>query len=213
MAFYARMAKIGAVVLGEYRNARTRVLAICPEGHECYASPHALQKGRGICVICGGKDPATVEATFRQRLAELEATPLFNEYRGTEQKYHVLCAAGHHCYPTAHAVQSGDGFCRPCARMAYDAFYVVSGAGIVKFGISAQDARRRLQSHARDGYGNVVRLFTGLPGSAALDAENAVKAALADAGQKPVKGQEYFAESCLALILDVADPRLSVPAA
>ena len=50
-----------------------------------------------------------------------------------------------------------------------------------------------------------MRLVTGLPGTVALDAENAVKSALAVAGEKPVRGREYFDASCLALILDVAD--------
>ena len=39
----------------------------------------------------------------------------------------------------------------------------------------------------------------------ALDTENAVKAALALAGAKPIRGTEYFDISCLALILDVAE--------
>lgn len=47
--------------------------------------------------------------------------------------------------------------------------------------------------------------MTGLTGTVALDAENAVKSALALAGEKPVRGREYFDFSCLALILDVAD--------
>jgi hypothetical protein len=46
---------------------------------------------------------------------------------------------------------------------------------------------------------------TDLPGTVALDAENAVKSALALAGEKPIQGREYFDASCLALILDVAD--------
>jgi hypothetical protein len=57
----------------------------------------------------------------------------------------------------------------------------------------------------------VVHLAAGLPGTVALDTENAVKAALATAGEKPVRGREYFDVSCLALILDVASSWLDPP--
>ena len=67
----------------------------------------------------------------------------------------------------------------------------------------------RLGVHAAQGYTEVIRLVTGLPGTSALDVENAVKSALALAGEKPVRGREYFDISCVALILDVADSWLS----
>ena len=56
----------------------------------------------------------------------------------------------------------------------------------------------------RHGYGSIVYLVSGLPGSAAPDAENMVKSALALAGERPVRGREYFEATCLPLILDVA---------
>jgi hypothetical protein len=55
----------------------------------------------------------------------------------------------------------------------------------------------------------VVRLLTDLPDGTAPDAERAVKVALAMAGEKPVRGTEYFDASCLGLILDVADSWLA----
>ena len=79
----------------------------------------------------------------------------------------------------------------------------------VKFGVTSGDARPRLADHRVDGYRAVVRLLTGLPDGAAPDTERAVKAALAMAGEKPVRGTEYFDASCLALILDVADSWLA----
>jgi hypothetical protein len=79
----------------------------------------------------------------------------------------------------------------------------------VKFGVTSGDARPRLADHRVAGYRTVVRLLTGLPDCAAPDAERAVKAALAMAGEKPVRGTEYFDASCLGLILDVADSWLA----
>jgi hypothetical protein len=81
-------------------------------------------------------------------------------------------------------------------------------AEAVKFGITSGDPRPRLRAHARAGFTEVVRLAAGLPGSIAPDAERAVRAALALAGEKAVQGREYFDISCLAIVLDVADPWL-----
>jgi hypothetical protein len=88
-------------------------------------------------------------------------------------------------------------------------FYVVTGELGVKFGVTTGDSRHRLSRHAFDGYAEIVRLMAGLPGNAALDTENAVKAALELAGEKPSRGREYFPLHCLALILDVADSWLT----
>ncbi len=85
---------------------------------------------------------------------------------------------------------------------------MVTGGGVVKCGITTGDGRHRLLIHAGQGYTEVVRLVTGLPGTVALDTENAVKSALALAGEKPVRGREYFDASCL--ILDVVDFGLGV---
>jgi hypothetical protein len=62
----------------------------------------------------------------------------------------------------------------------------------------------RLGEHRRAGYTAVEYVVTSLPGTVALDTEKAVQSALADAGERPVQGKEYFDISCLPLILDVA---------
>jgi hypothetical protein len=214
-AFYARMAEIGAVVLGEYRNANTKVHAICAAGHDCYALPSGLQHGRGICITCAGRDPAVAEAKFLSRLRELGATPAYEKWGGVECPLHVICAGGHDCYPRPHQVNSGDGICATCAGWNHTVFYVLEHATepVVKFGITSQSGKRRLTAHERDGYAKSHLLVTGLPQGTARDAENAVKAALALASEKPVRGCEYFPAPCLALILDVATAWLGAAAA
>jgi hypothetical protein len=86
---------------------------------------------------------------------------------------------------------------------------VVTSPLVVKFGVTSGDPRQRLGAHARDGYTEVVRLVTGLPGTVAPDVERAAKTALAQAGEKPIRGKEYFDISCLAVVLDVADSWLA----
>jgi hypothetical protein len=132
-------------------------------------------------------------------------TLLETEWLGSATPHRVRCTRGHLCRPTPGNVSQGHGVCRFCGGSEWDAFYVVTGDGIVKFGITSGDPRKRLRIHAAQGYRDVVRLGTGLPDTVALDTENAVKSALTMAGEKPVRGREYFDESCLALILDVAD--------
>ncbi len=111
--------------------------------------------------------------------------------------------------PAPTNVRQGHGICRFCAGSDWDAFYIVTGSGIVKFGITTGNGRHRLAVHAAKGFAEVVHLATGLSGTVALDTENAVKAALAVAGEKPIQGREYFDISCLGLILDVASSWLT----
>jgi hypothetical protein len=75
----------------------------------------------------------------------------------------------------------------------------------VKFGITSGDPGGRLGVHRRNGYTSVIRVVTGLPGTLAPETETAILSALRDAGERPVRGREYFDISCLPLILDVAD--------
>ncbi|WP_435595893.1 hypothetical protein [Streptomyces albogriseolus] len=86
-------------------------------------------------------------------------------------------------------------------------FYVVVDeiSGTLKFGITSGDPRPRLGIHARDGFDRVVRLYEGLPGDLAPRLERAVRAALRDAREAPVRGREYFPARALGLVLDVVD--------
>ena len=211
-AFRARLAELGATPLYEkWLGVRRKHHIRCTSGHDCYPTPANVLNGSGVCSTCAGNNPAAAEAAFRARVVELGGTPLFGEWLGNNQPHHVVCVAGHDCYPYPAGVQQGEGVCRKCRGKLWDAFYVVEHEDQhrVKFGVTSGDARPRLADHRVDGYRTVVRLLTGLPDGAAPDAERAVKAALAMAGEKPVRGTEYFDASCLALILDVADSWLA----
>lgn len=210
--FLELLAKLGATPLyTEWLGTERRHLVRCAAGHECQPVPLGARRWGNICPTCTGKDPAASEAKFLARLKELGATPLYEAWLGSHEPHRVRCSAGHECEPTPSGVIQGHGACRYCAGKNWDAFYVVTGSGAVKFGITSGDPRPRLRIHATQGYAEVARLVTGLPGTVALDAERAVKQALAMAGERPLRGKEYFDISCLALVLDVADPWLSAP--
>lgn len=204
--FRARLAECGAEMIGPYRSNKTKVHVRCAAGHDCYPRPAGVLRGLGPCRTCAEKDPVAAEAAFRARLADLGAMPLYAEYLGNKVPHHVRCACGADCYPRPADVRAGDGICVKCARMAYTVFYVLGHESEpqVKFGISHRGGRRRLSNHRVDGFTVVHLLKTDLAPGVPRTAEKAVMSALALAGEKPVRGKEYFAESCLPLILDVA---------
>ena len=200
-AFLSRLAELGATPLYE------KWLGMRRKHHVRCARRSRLLPGGAKCLAVTGsagparaRTPAAAEAAFRARLVKLGATPLFDEWLGNHYGHHVRCAAGHDCYPLPAGVQQGEGVCGKCRGNLWDVFYVVKNEEQfrVKFGVTSGDARPRLADHRVAGYRTVVRLLTGLPDRAAPDAERAVKAALAMAGEKPVRGTEYFDASCLA---------------
>lgn len=209
-SYRALVISLGGMPLwGQWKGNKSPTLVRCPEGHEVDPRPNDVEQGSGLCRTCGRQDPVASEAKFRARLAALGATPLFIAWTGRKARYEVRCASGHLCRPWANTVMNGQGVCRICRGKEWDVLYVVASTSVVKFGITSGDPAPRLQRHARDGMTEVVRLRTGLPGTAAPDAERAIKAALAMAGERPVRGNEYFDISCLALVLDVADSWLA----
>lgn len=212
-AFRSRLAELGAELLeSEWLGALQKHRIRCSAGHDCYVRPNQVQQRYGICRTCAGHDPAAAAAAFGTRLAELGATLLEQEWLGADRPHLVRCSQGHLCRPTPGNVSQGNGVCRVCRGGVWDAFYVVTSAEAVKFGVTSGDPRPRLRTHIRAGFTEVVRLATGLPGTTAPDTESAVRSALAIAGEKPVQGREYFDASCLALVLDVADSWLDAPA-
>jgi len=205
--FRARIAELGGIVVEpEWLGYGKPHRVICSAGHECTPYPATVQRG-GLCRTCAGQDPLAAELRFCERIAQLGGTVVEPSWLGDGKPHRVHCAEGHECTPIPSNVHSGQGICRVCAGKTWDAFYVVAdrGAGHIKFGITSGDVRPRLAVHRGQGYREVIRVLTGLPGTTAPDIEQAVKAALRLAGTQPVRGREYYDVSALALVLDVAD--------
>ncbi|MEW2066673.1 hypothetical protein [Streptomyces sp. NPDC007346] len=211
-AFRARLAELGATLLepawlGATRGHRVR----CAAGHDCTPRPNGVQQGEGICRTCVGMDPATAEAAFRARLAELGATLLEPVWLGNDRGHRVRCAAGHDCTPRPSHVQQGGGACRSCAGKVWDAFYVVRDdvRDVLKLGITSGDPRPRLRTHARAGFRAVLRVHRDLPGDVAPALERTVLAALAEVREAPVQGREFFPARVEPLVLALVDSHLS----
>jgi hypothetical protein len=116
--FRARVAELGAIVVGPYRDAKTRVHVRCSMGHDCYPVPDKVRQGRTLsCRICSGRpDSATSSARFRARLAELGVTLLEAQWLGAKAKHRAICAAGHECNPVPATVIRGGGACLACSE-------------------------------------------------------------------------------------------------
>lgn len=205
----------GTVVETTWKGGAQPHSCLCPEGHKCRPRPEQLRKGIGMCLTCAGMDPRVAEMAFRARVKELGGEVLEPKWLGSGTPHRARCSAGHECKPTPGYVHQGGGICRRCAGKEWDVFYVVVDEinHIVKFGITSGDPRIRLGVHARNGFDSVVRLIEGLPGDLAPRLERAVRAALRDAREAPVRGREYFPAHVLGLVLDVVDGWTALPAA
>ncbi len=208
MKFKARVKQLGGVVVEEAWKGKDEPHAcLCQEGHRCAPRPGHLRRGVGLCRTCAGSDPRVAEAAFRARVEALGGEVLEPKWLGNGKPHRIRCREGHECTPSPTSVQRGNGICRLCAGHKWDVFYVVVDeiSGTLKFGITSGDPRPRLGIHARDGFDRVVRLYEGLPGDLAPRLERAVRAALRDAREAPVRGREYFPARALGLVLDVVD--------
>lgn len=212
--FRSSIQQLGGVVVEEAWKGRDEPHAcLCPEGHECRPRPGHLRKGIGMCLTCAGRDPRAAEMAFRERVKELGGEVLEPKWLGSVKPHKIRCSKGHEGSPMPGNVQRGDGICRTCAGKSWDVFYVVADEidDTVKFGITSGDPRPRLGNHARDGFDTVIRLIKGLPSDLAPRLERAVRAALRDAKEEPVRGREYFPARTLGLILDVVDGWTATP--
>lgn len=111
--FRARLEELGATLLEPYVTTKTPVRVRCAAGHECWPAPSCVLAGQGVCAICAKRDPATAEAAFRARIAELGGI-IVGVYVNNRTPVSVRCKAGHECRPLPSSVQRGQGICRIC---------------------------------------------------------------------------------------------------
>lgn len=83
----------GYVQVDKYINERTKVLLICPEGHECKVWPYDFKKGRR-CSKCSNNCPEQAKENFIS-LLEQEGYKLIGEYVNTITKVKLKCPDGH----------------------------------------------------------------------------------------------------------------------
>lgn len=196
----------GGEVLSAYATTRDKVLVRCANGHENEILPRHTLQGVRICRVCGRRVKGISEPRFREFVAA-QGGAVVGQFVDMNTPVLVRCAKGHEGWPRPSHTLQGIGICHACANKTWDVFYVVrdSTAGVVKFGITSGDPRPRLGNHASNGLRDVIRVVKGLPHGVAREMELVTRSALGDAGMKPVRGREYFADDALPLILDLLD--------
>lgn len=200
--FLANAEVAGWTVQGAYGGAHEPVVMICPNGHESAPTPGNFRSGKR-CKQCSGNMPRQAERKFLDALAA-EGGRMLGEYVNARQAVTCVCVQGHVTDRTPDAVTNRDATCRLCA-VRHDVFYIVSGPAGIKFGISSGDGTQRLAVHGRDGYLNVVRVWTGLPGDTAYELETELLRQMALAKVAPVRGREYFPTGVLPVVLATAE--------
>ncbi|MEV5929902.1 hypothetical protein ACPCSG_26965 [Streptomyces cellulosae] len=205
-AFQRRVADLGGTLLGDFTNRHTPVLVRCPDGHENRVWPGHVLRGTGICRTCAGQDPRLSEVAFRTAVEQYGGEVL-GSYVNSGTSVLVRCVKGHEVKVQPNNLRGGQGLCHICRGRTWDVFYTVldEDYDVLKFGITSGNPRARLRDHQRDGFCEVVRLYQQLPDGVALELEGCIKAALRDAGEKPVRGLEYFPGRALPLVLDIVD--------
>ncbi len=208
--FKDRLNEMGATLVEtEWLGARTKHRVVCSEGHECTPLPNNVISGFGPCKICAGTSPDVSEKKFRERLGELGAVLVEDDWKGRHTPHRVICSEGHECTPTPGNVLMGGGLCRECA-WKWDVFYVVASPDVVKFGVTTGDPRPRLNVHSRDGLTERVFVATGLPEGVALEVEGELKKLLSLSGVRPVRGHEYFPAAVRNMVVATAKGMVSV---
>ena len=106
-------AKRGGLCLSvEYKNAHTKYLWECAEGHRWEAKSNDIQQGYW-CPHCAGHLPKTLQ-WLQELAAGRGGLCLSTEYRGTNSKYLWECGKRHQWEATANDIQGGH-WCPRCA--------------------------------------------------------------------------------------------------
>jgi hypothetical protein len=178
--------------------------------------PNNVISGFGFCKVCAKVSPKESFAKFKAGLEAAGARLLKDEWLGYHTPHKVVCAEGHECTPRPGNVIQGSGPCIQCGSArtydgVWDIFYIVSGPAGIKLGVTRGDPCVRLGAHRRDGYTNVVRLWTGLPEGLAKATEDTLLARLKADSWVPVRGREYFPSGVLATVQRIAEAVLDGP--
>jgi transcriptional regulator with XRE-family HTH domain len=116
-AKYRKLAKeAGVTLIGEWKNTKTKIEAICPEGHTCYPRPNDISQGVGWCRTCSRRDPGTAEARHRE-FARLAGVTITGGWNGVDSPLEAICPVGHPCSPRPSSIVRGQGWCKKCSSL------------------------------------------------------------------------------------------------
>lgn len=176
----SRLASRGILLLGEYKNAKTRSTYQCQLGHVWEAIPDNLLKksnptGCPVCDLSRGRSRITRDTvTDRLQKRGIDIIGEFNGFNGTTL---FQCARGHQWVTSPLNVKG----CPKCADYGFNPSkpsweYAFIRHGYLKIGIT-NNLEQRLATHKRHGEFEIVHARHHQNGQLALDWERAIKLA------------------------------------
>ena len=157
----------------EYKNSQTPIPGVCRKcGDACSMNLNNLRQSVGHCRTCGNAASSAAQIFNDEKVhsicTKFGAEWIGGEYKGNHTPILVHWSCGHETKSTIANIQSGKK-CPECAEYGYKTiktgyFYVVSGRGILKCGITnVPDGR--LVIHANQGL-NTVHAVVEFPDGA-----------------------------------------------
>ena len=120
-----------------------------------------VQQGRGACAYCAGNKVDSAVLVGKMLAAGFQPSAPF---QGSHTPWAGVCLkCGEPGSPQYHSIQQGKGACTSCAANGFNpakpgAFYVVTGRGWLKGGIT-NSTSRRLNEHAKQGLTDVLHVL------------------------------------------------------
>ena len=110
-------------VYGIYKNARTKVICICSNGHRCNVRPGNIQNGQKMCKICSGfnnddsnKRKEVAMKEFYEIIEQKFKGDVYGIYKNARTKVICICSNGHRCNVIPSDIQQGRGMCWTCSK-------------------------------------------------------------------------------------------------
>jgi hypothetical protein len=111
----ARIADRNIVMVGEYKNSRSKTLFQCSKGHTWETAPANVVNGTG-CLHCAGQAPLS-KKIVNARIAD-RGIVMLSEYKNADTKSLFQCREGHTWETTPYHVSKKGTGCPYCSRQA-----------------------------------------------------------------------------------------------
>jgi hypothetical protein len=107
--------KGGKCLSTEYINSETKLSWQCKEGHQWWATPHAIKHGNTWCLKCSGSEKKTIEQ-MHEIAKNRNGKCLSHKYTNGKTKLLWQCSDGHEWEAASRDILHSNSWCPTCAR-------------------------------------------------------------------------------------------------
>lgn len=179
----------------------------CEYGHITSPRPvnvTNIHRKHNGCTKCTGNNTELAEVRFINLLSSYGCIPMWSFWNGSTKSNQIMCINGHINDVIPHRIMSTNA--KPCECYCYnwDILYVLINEinNTFKFGITSKNERRRINENKRDGYTKLIVLIKNIN---AKYFEDIIKNCLKNAGFVPVRGDEYFSNDALFIVIQLLE--------